>query len=212
MNHLELLTGIQTCFDESVSWAKDWSVLDNQLKSAKFVHEIGNMLWIDKSLKLNVITAPEIPEKDKKTGNWKHKKGSGEWLLDVTITQNIDGFKKKIVWAVESESHCSKGAFHEDFAKLFHINSDNHLYLNGLKQKTNEGKDKYIGKRLKEVEEIIKDCDRTFWFAFWASPCKYKQFTSIWDHLNEEGEFNHLKDIRLFKFESGSYKEIEQLG
>ncbi|MEI6333592.1 MAG: hypothetical protein WCS87_03465 [Methylococcaceae bacterium] len=200
MNDSNLLLEIQKGFDSAVRWAKDRPEVSNQLKSSKFVHSIGEKLFTlqpKDTVNLNVIKV-----------NDQGIKESGEWLLDITITQNIDGFKNKIVWAVESESDVSKKAFHNDFAKLFHINSENYLYLNGLNHKTMKGKDKYIEKRLKEVDEIIKNCDKTFWFAFWASPCQSNESPSIWKELHEEGKFKHLKKVRLFKFEEGSYKEI----
>jgi len=216
MNDLDLLIKIQEGFDSAVSWAKSANAdnqLKNQLKSAMFVSKIGDVLYRlhgDETLWLNTIKVPEnINEKG------KGKKESGEWLLDITITKNENdlknGFKKEIVWAVESESDCSKEAFNDDFAKLFHINSINYLYLNGLNHKTKDGKDKYIENRLKEVEAIIQSCNKPFkpfWFAFWASPCKYEIFPSIWEEL--DGEFKHLRDVRLFKFEHGTYKEIRQ--
>ena len=201
MNDLDLLIKIQEGFDSAVSWANKSTNADNQLKSAMFVSKIGDVLYQlqgDETLSLNSIKVNEN----------SGEKESGEWLLDITITKNENGFKKEIVWAVESESDCSKKAFNDDFAKLFHISSVYHLYLNGLNHKTKDGEDKYIENRLKEVEAIIQGCNKTFWFAFWASPCKYGIFSSIWNEL--DGEFKHLRDVRLFKFEHGTYKEIRQ--
>ncbi len=202
-----LLIKIQESFDSAVSWAEKRAIDDNQLKSAMFVSNIGDVLYRlkgDETLWLNKI---KVPENSNEEGKWK--KESGEWLLDITITKNENdlknGFKKEVVWAVESESDCSIKDFNDDFAKLFHINSINYLYLNGLNHKTKEGKDKYIENRLKEVEAITKNWNKTFWFAFWASPCKY-EIPSIWDKL--DGEFKHLRNVRLFKFENGKHEEI----
>ncbi|MCX7066587.1 MAG: hypothetical protein NTW85_02655 [Methylococcales bacterium] len=212
MNDLELLKGIQTSFDDAVKWSKENSDVTNALKSAMFVNKIGDALYSlksDDTLLLNVI---EVPENKGESGVWKKK--SGEWLLDITITQNTnnakDGFKEKIIWAVESESNVSLSEFHKDFAKLFHIKSDNYLYLNGLNQMTERSVNDYIKIRLEQVKEITKNSDKIFWFAFWASPCqcKSKQVSSIWTKLHPAGDFEHLKDIHLYKFENGKYEEI----
>ena len=203
MKKLDLLRIIQESFDSAVEWSRSdtGNNYSNSLKSSLFVSNLGKKLFEqlnDKTLSLNAITVTD-----------KGKKITGEWLLDIAITEDTqDGFKNRILWAIESESNCSKKAFYHDFAKLFHINSENYLYLNGLKQKTKKGRDNYIKNRINKAEKLIGMSNKKFWFAFWASPCKSAEIESIWNSVNQNEKFFHLKYIHLFYLNNGKFIEV----
>lgn len=205
---LDLKEVIQKSFCSAVNWSNDNGKkhFSNALKSAYFVSKLGENLisfWGDKTLKKNVIHVDNLG-----------KKHSGEWLLDLTIVKNYHSgnyrdFIKKIVWAVESESSTSFKAFNDDFLKLVHIKADNYLYLNGLNQKTQQGANNFIKKRVELAEKILSEIfpdsfNNPFYLGFWCSPCK-KGNNSLWNQLNH---MNYLQNIHLFKYEK-NFREIK---
>ena len=138
----------------------------NSLKSTKFVSIFGeslfNEFFNDPAYKLNMIRVDD-----------EGKRYAGEWLLDITITKTINGHKKDIIVAVESESNTSKKAFDDDFAKLTHVKAENHIYLNGLNQITSRGMQNYINNRLSYAESLLNLNEySSFFIGFWASPKK----------------------------------------
>ena len=166
--------------------------------SSKFVAEVATAIksGIFPDQHLHVIEVDD-------DGN----KRPGEWLLDACVTDDTaDKFKDRVIFAMESESHTSKRAFDEDFAKLVHVNAAVKLYLNGLNQQSSDGVDGYIEGRRKYAEEVIK---RTHspgqWFlGFWPSPGKLTgaDNTSAWQRLPA-----HLRTVRLFEFQ-GTFVEV----
>ena len=115
---------------------------------------------------------------------------------------------------MESESNTGIRAFNDDFAKLVHLNGKYKLYLNGLNHKTHEGMRNYISSRCEYLEEFL---NRThpqgeFYLGFWPSPAKPKttdsSIDSIWRRL-QCGEWCHLNEIRLWKFDKCAGKLIE---
>ncbi|RIH66179.1 hypothetical protein D1164_04515 [Mariniphaga sediminis] len=173
----------------------------NALKSAKFVSTVGHSLF-NEFYKNTDYTLNVIPVDDQ--GN----KLPGEWLLDVAITQNVHGFRKKIILAVESESSTSIKAFNDDFAKLVHIRADNYIYLNGLDQKTEKGKQDYTDRRLLYAKNLLSTGSYpSFYLGFWASPKKIKGYKSIWAAILD-GEFSHLKKVELYKYQNGDFIKV----
>ena len=159
--------------------------------SSKFVAEVAKAIksGIFPDQHLHVIRVDE-------DGN----KLPGEWLLDACITDDTeDEFKDRVIFAMESESHTSKRAFDEDFAKLVHVNAAVKLYLNGLNQQSSDGVDAYIESRRDYAEKVIKRTHSSGqWFlGFWPSPGKLTgaDNTSAWQCLP-----THLREIRLFEF------------
>ena len=170
----------------------------NSLKSAKFVSTVGdsifNEFFKNPDYYLNVITV-----------NDQGNKLPGEWLLNITITQNIQKFRRKIILAVESESSTSIKAFNDNFAKLVHIRADNYIYLNGLDQKTERGKQNYIACRLSYAQNLLSaESYPSFYLGFWASPKKIKGYKSIWSAIIE-GKYAHLKKVELYKYQNDDF-------
>jgi len=205
---IKLKSVLQESFDKALMISKRNTFIQlrtyiqlNSLKSAKFVSDFANNMYKDffnyPGIKLNVIEVDD-----------KGKKYPGEWLLDITITKDVNGFKDRILLAVESESNTSKKAFDEDFAKLIHIKAENYIYLNGLDQKSINGKDNYITNRISYAEKLMRNMRiNNFYLGFWASPRKIGNVGSIWDEL-PDGKFKHLSDVSLYKFIKGNFQEI----
>jgi hypothetical protein len=204
MKDMDLAKAIQYSLDSAVKWSTDNNVGSNALRSAAFVSNLGDRLFhllADDTLFLNVINVTQ-----------EGKKEPGEWLLDITITENAaDGFRKKIVWAVESESNCSKKAFYDDFAKLIHVNAENHLYLNGINHNTEMGRESYIKKRLKLAEQLVGKSNKNLWFCFWASPCKSGKCSSNWNEVHSNGALSHLNRVLLYRLENEGFIMIDEV-
>ena len=181
----------------NVDYFKD----SNALKSAKFVsifaQSLFNAFYPNLDYKLNVIKVDD-------EGN----KYSGEWLLDITITEDTNGFKKNIILGVESESNTSEKAFNDDFAKLIHTKAKNYIYLNGLNQKTPKGKQNYIRKRLLYAKSFLNSEEYpSFFFGFWTSPQKNNESDSIWSAINN-GKLIHLKETQLYEYNKGDFYRV----
>ncbi|MFZ1288642.1 MAG: hypothetical protein WAR79_01025 [Melioribacteraceae bacterium] len=172
----------------------------NSLKSSKFVSIIAQELineLFNNNYNLNVI------EVDDKGGKYP-----GEWLLDITITENINDFNKKIILALESESDTSEKAFNDDFAKLINTKADNYMYLNGVNQKTIQGKQEYINSRLSYAKTFLNSIEfPSFFIGFWTSPKKINGYNSIWSAITD-GEFNHLKATHLYEYLNSEFYEV----
>jgi hypothetical protein len=195
---------IQNSFDCTIKLQQEPNFnKSNSLKSSALVSNLGNGLCQalnNPNANLNVI----------KVDSQGHK-SAGEWLLDITITTNdCDGFKKDILWAVESETNCGWKAFCDDFAKLVHVNAHNYLYMNGLNHSTSFGMSKYVSERLIKASSILsKYSIECLFFGFWASPCKPKNGTtySIWDEISLN-KFQHLQKIQLYKYQNGTFSLV----
>ena len=174
---------------------------DNKLKSAKFVSIFGELIF-NKFFKSsdNVLNMVKVDN----SGYKQH----GEWLLDITITQDSKGFKKNIILAVESESDSSEKAFNDDFAKLIHIKAINYIYLNGVNQKTPKGLENYISKRLLYAENILNFSNySSFYLGFWPSPKKISKIDSIWLAFPND-IYSHLNKIFLYKLINGKFEKV----
>lgn len=141
-------------------------------------------------------------------------KTPGEWLVDACITvKNERGFVERVVFAMESESDTSEHDFNVDFAKLIHLNASVKLYLNGVNQKTSDGMEDYIQRRICYASEILKRTRHNgqLFIGFWPSPGKLHGETcrTAWKQFSK---FPHLrKSIRLWEFEH-ALTEIQQSG
>ena len=215
---------IKKIIKESLEEAYKADLNDNKLKSAKFVECFGTKLF-------NEFYPPD--ERLKKTSNnWVIKKElkvqrvnedgtgklPGEWLLDIVIAEYIEDpeicisnvpFVKKILWAVESESDTSIKAMADDFGKLAVVNADNYVYLNGINQDSDHSVERYIDRRIRTVNKILKTVDDHFkdkelYYAFWPSPGKTLGRESYW-----EIDLNTLaKRVRVYKIDIYELVEI----
>ena len=205
MNDKKLLLAIErgyekardTCLKEGFPLGK------NQLFSAKFVAEVSQKIYTDCFSEAGTLRVIGVDDKGEKR--------SGEWLLDACITEDIDKFIGKIVFAMESESNTSKKSFNEDFAKILHIDATYSLYLNGLNHRTLKGKDSYIRDRLEYAKKIIANLAESktspIYIGFFPSPQNSTiQKKSIWWFLSKE--YSHLNQIVLYKFHQGKFLEI----
>jgi len=164
---------------------------DNKLRSAIFVAEIANLLY-------SKTVANQENDNYKYCNNFidvkDGKRVSGEWLLDITITEQIevtDREKKQsralinseIIWAVESEAATSLPAFAEDFGKLLCVQAKNYLFLNGLDQKKIKDQQAFIDRRLDTITDLLQKINfhpnDNFYVAFWPSPAQ-SGGSSLW--------------------------------
>jgi len=200
----ELKAIIQQSFDDALNWKNHPKFCDNNaLKASALVSNLGRSLC--ELLKTHDITLNVV------TVDGEGHKKPGEWLLDIVITKNdSNGFRKQIVWAIESETDTGLKPFCDDFAKLVHVKSENYLYMNGLNHKTTKGRDEYVANRLKYATSVLTKMDIQFlYLGFWASPCKPDNDVvySIWDEL-PSGRFQHLRKILLYFYQDGHFTEI----
>lgn len=121
---------------------------------------------------------------------------AGELLLDAVVWEyfeenddryqkNAARFLKVIHWAVESESDTSLTGMASDFNKLLAVYSRHYLYLNGVNQKSEDGRKEYQARRLATVRRIVElvapeRLPKDMYFAFWPSPEQIKGH-SLWE-------------------------------
>ena len=164
--------------------------------SSKFVYEV-----------IKSIHCKCLPEYQRHviSVNDNGDKEPGEWLVDGCVTEESDGFIKRIVFAMESESHTSKAAFDEDFAKLVHLKSSFKLYLNGLDQTTEAGMNRYMDARLAYAAALLRKTSHTgkLWLGFWPSPGKFRGRVPAWEALP-----THLDAIYLWEFDGDQFTEV----
>ncbi len=179
-------------------------VTDNKLKSSIFVYMLSKEFRnkMDKKYKINVVGFDEANRKRK----------PGEWLLDIAITEEIQiqdpekmlskvDMSYKMVWAIESELDSGIKAFADDFGKLLCVKSENYLFLNGLNQKTEKGRLKYIKRRTATIVDMKKDAKmdlKNYYLAFFPSPAKIKG-KSLWDDNSEEKLLEMIEVVDLSK-------------
>ena len=183
--------------------------------SSKFVYEVASAihrraLRRSAGLRLRVIEVDDRGERK-----------PGEWLVDACVTEERceEGlrFIDRIVFAMESESDTGRRAFHDDFAKLAHLNAERKLYLNGLSQTTCRGMRKYIRSRREYAEAILNRITPPgeFYLGFWPSPAKPRsgrgELDSIWRGLRR-GKWPHLNRIRLWRFDERAGRLVEVRG
>jgi hypothetical protein len=168
----------------------------NYFRSAKFVYEVAQYLWVElysESGKETLDKKLHVQYVDDK-GN----KAPGEWLYDICITKTKEiieyrGQKKasaninaKILWAIESESATSLAEFCADFGKLICSGAQNCLYLHGLDQTKTKGRKDFINRRLSTIKDnhlMHTNASTNFYIGFWPSPKKVRS-RSIWDYKN----------------------------
>lgn len=206
--------GFKTAFGatDSILDAKN-SMRGSGKLSAKFVYEVSKAIHTclqrgSRRRCLRVIKVDGVGEKK-----------PGEWLVDACITEehceseNLC-FIDQIVFAMESETDSGKRAFNRDFAKLVHLNAEYKLYLDGLHHTTYQWMKKHIRSRCEYVEAILNRIrpEGDFYLGFWPSPEKPRNspnpIDSIWRGL-QCGEWPHLNEIRLWRFDKCAGKLIE---
>lgn len=176
------------------------NIVPQKLISSIFVHEISKSIH-------KIIYNNKFELKVVAVDDHDFKRISGEWLLDGCIRDNTEEFPNKILFAFESESNTSVKSFNEDFAKIIHVNSNLKLYLNGLNQKTEKGKNNYIINRLKHAKTILdKTTTDNLYLGFWPSPEQIDTgLPSFWKSFNE---YSHLNGVELFKYSNRSFVKI----
>ena len=177
-------------------------VTDNKLKSSIFVYMLSEEFrnLFGGKYKINVVGYDEK----------RKKRTPGEWLLDIAITEVTEiqdsdktiskgSISHKMIWAIESELNSGIKAFADDFGKLLCVKSDNYLFLNGLNQKTEEGRLKYIKRRTNTVVDMKKLMNlNNYYLAFFPSPAKIKG-KSLWDDNSEEDLLKMIEVVDLGK-------------
>lgn len=161
---------------------------DNTFRSAYFVSTLAKGIhqefFIDS--KLNVLSIDNSEERRQK----------GEWLFDFCMTErchitdkkyggNTD-INTKILFAGESEFHTSIEGFGKDFGKLICSNANQYCYIQGLNQKTAEGRRDFILSRkeiiTKQLHQFIND---DFVLAFVPTP-GIRETMSFWDENEKD--------------------------
>ncbi len=179
-------------------------VTDNKLKSSIFVYMLSEEFrnLYGRKYKINVVGYDEK----------SRKRTPGEWMLDIAITDVTiieDSDKKiskgsisyKMIWAIESELNSGIKAFADDFGKLLCVKSENYLFLNGLNQKTEKGRLKYIKRRTATILEMKKDLNivlNNYYLAFFPSPAK-NNGESLWDNNSQEELLKMITVVDLSK-------------
>jgi hypothetical protein len=187
----------------------------NKKRSSKFITEVGTRLQ-----KYYEQLGLHYHLNYQKYINKDSRKKPGEWLYDVSITEqeSIYDLEKtnaeikintKLIWAIESESNVGLDCFAKDFGKLLCANSQNYLYLNGLNQSNKEYQSYYVLRRLSIVSKLLEKNNffdtKVFYYCFWVSPEK-KDGKSLW----EKFELNELIDmIRVFKYTNDTEEFIK---
>lgn len=161
---------------------------NNPMRSAYFVSNVATNIhktFFSKS-KLNVQSLEDIDS----------NKQSGEWLFDFCITEQCPindiryggnaEINTKVLFAGESEFHTSIEGFGKDFGKLICSDANQYCYIQGLNQKTEEGRRDFIQSRkeiiTKQINHFIQD---DFVLAFVPTPGKGAEL-SFWDeHEND---------------------------
>ena len=178
---------------------------DNTLRSSYFLSELARSIhsdfFIESKLNVPIVEDESI-----------HKK-SGEWLYDFCITSQIEivdiNYQSKalvnteVLFAAESEFSTSISDFAIDFSKLLCSKATQYCYVQGLNQKTEEGRKKFINGRQdiirNQLNELIID---DFVLAFVPTPGKVDG-NSFW-------ELEGVKDwIRIFIYNKSANSFIE---
>jgi len=128
---------------------------------------------------------------------YSEKKIGGEWLFDICVTSQlpiedsryIDGkaiIDTNILFACESEFGTGLKEFATDFGKLICSNANQYLYIQGLNQSTEAGRNEFINARKDlirlQLRNLIKD---DFVLAFIPTPGKRGE-SSFWDTHEKE--------------------------
>ena len=202
IDNKKLKSVLDKSFNNAILLSKTFPLAsDNQFKSSLFVSEFG------KGIFQTFYDNDDFNLKTIKVNN-NGKKISGEWLLDICVTNENNGFIENISLAAESESNVSLKAFQDDFAKVFHIKADNYIYLNGLNQLTTKGLKNYIIKRVAYTEKLLNNSTiEKFYLGFWTSPQKKGGYNSLWIALNE-GLYPHLQKPQLFEYSGGRFLKV----
>ena len=128
---------------------------NNSFRSSYFVSLIGDRLKRHFTrAKVHYQSISSIGEK---------QKTSGEWLFDICVTTQLkvsDNRKgcgtgmmnTNVLFACESEFETSLSAFVTDFGKLICSNANQYVFIQGLNQKTESGRNDFMESR----KEIIK--------------------------------------------------------
>jgi len=125
------------------------------------------------------------------------KKNSGEWLFDICVTSQllitdsryVDGkaiINTNILFACESEFGTGLSEFATDFGKLICSNANQYLYIQGLNQSTEDGRNRFINSRKELIKSQLKNLIRDdFVLAFIPTPGKIGE-RSFWDTHEKE--------------------------
>lgn len=177
-------------FEETFNLKDEGTLADNNPhRSAYFVNLIGKKLQEHfKGAKAHFQRLDLVDAKNKV---------GGEWLFDVCVTSQISikderpggstsAINTNLLFACESEFGTSLSDFTTDFGKLICSNANQYLYIQGLNQFTEKGREDFINSRKEIIQtqlfHLIKD---DFVLAFIPTPGKIGK-GSFWDTYEEE--------------------------
>jgi len=162
---------------------------NNPFRSSYFVSLIGDKL---KEHYTDAVTHYQaIDSIDKK------KKRKGEWLFDICVTSQLmlvdhrhkDGIAlidTNILFACESEFSTGINDFATDFGKLICSNANQYLFIQGLNQSTESGRNDFVSNRKEIIRNQLKDfIQDDFVIAFIPTPGKMGE-RSFWDTYENE--------------------------
>jgi len=162
---------------------------NNPLRSSYFVSLIAEKLQTDffSGSKKNVQAVQNAEN--------KLKKEKGEWLYDICITAEISiegtyegmaDINTDILIAGESEFDTSISGFAQDFGKLICSTANQYFYIQGINQKSEDGRLKFIENRksiiTEQLSSLVKD---DFVLAFIPTPGKVGEH-SFWDEYSND--------------------------
>lgn len=205
----EVLDAVSRALATSRDWARGRRI-SNSTRSARFCSDV--CVNLDDLLLGAKLTRRHIGVDSR--GN----RSSGEWLLDGTWTEDVTpvenmrkGVPARIRCAVECESSTAGYDYFMDFCKLLSIKSDVKLFLAGLNQRTMRGASRYVDKRVRQSNLLVRQYDATFrsdWYlAFWPSPLAVRG-QSLWERIDNE-DLTHLQAIVLYRYSDGAFKRID---
>lgn len=201
--------------DCSMEWARGENEFSNSLRSARFLSDACDAL--------NRCVNPDNHLCLRRVRVDKKGKHPGEWLLDGIWTEdtkdislsNRTGIPIRVHCALECESSTNGDELSRDLAKLIVIRSGIKIFASGLNQKTPEGANGYVHRRVSEIGNLLNLADsgekETEWYlAFWPSPLSIER-ESLWKHL-DRGRYSHLSSIRLYRRVGGLFQKVEAPG
>lgn len=169
-------------FSHTLNLAANLGFEENQIKSAKFLYEFSAGIhreWFS-DYHFNIQNVDDYG-----------KKSSGEWLFDMCITRQeemkINKYSNtgnklnvEILLALECEFHTGSPNISIDFGKLLCSNAKQCVYIQGISQKTDNGRIDFIKERKSVIEKILANFSQDFYILFVPSPEKKHNQQSFW--------------------------------
>ena len=212
----EVHTALSQALTKSLLWASRKPDISNSTRSARFASDVCRGLdpLVRRAFRNPTPRLRHIYVDD------NEQRHAGEWLLDGVWTKDArprpdermsEDSPVRIRCALECESSTAGNEYHIDLAKLLVTMSDIKLFLAGLNQRTQNGVDDYINRRVYQTETVITQpsghSSSTDWYlAFWPSPLMVRK-RSLWQRL-EAGEYAHLSRIHLYHLRENAFQAV----